>query len=130
MLTAERLSAPPVARDLLAALAAWDEPRLRSLLADDVWMRALLVRETVESHDAESAMRALHGWYGSAVELQVLNATTYRVATREQITFRVRVRPPWAPETWHLIEQTAYLRIADGRIRRFDLICTGFHPVP
>jgi flavin-dependent dehydrogenase len=41
---------------------------------------------------------------------------------------RPPARPTWAPDVWHVIEQSGYARIADGRVRRLDLVCTGFVP--
>jgi hypothetical protein len=113
---------------LIEAMVSWDEPTLRSLLADDVWLRALLVRDVIERHDAAGAMAVFHAWYGSAYETVLLDASTERVTNRERLTYRVRLRPSWEPRTWHVIEQTGYLRVADGRIGRLDLTCTGFHP--
>jgi hypothetical protein len=117
-----------VGRRFIEAVVAWDEPTVRALLADDVWFRALLVRDVVECHDAISAMQVLYGWYGSAYETDLVHAATEPVTTRERLTYRVRLRPAWEPRVWHLIEQTGYLRIVDGRISRIDLACTGFHP--
>jgi hypothetical protein len=117
-----------VGRRFIEAVVAWDEPTVRALLADDVWFRALLVRDVVELHDAISAMQMLYGWYGSAYETDLVYAVTEPITTRERLTYRVRLRPAWEPRVWHLIEQTGYLRIVDGRISRLDLACTGFHP--
>jgi hypothetical protein len=122
--------AAPVGRRLIDAVVGWDEPTVRALLADMVWFRALLVRDVIEVHDATAAMEVLYGWYGSAYETELLQAATEVVTTRERLTYRVRLRPSWEPGVWHLIEQTGYLRVLDGRISRLDLTCTGFHPLP
>lgn len=117
-----------IARRLLYAIVSRDDIELSELVSDDIWMRALLVRETVEAHDAAGAVAMLQGWFGDAVELQTLHASTHSVGGREHLTYRLRLRPGWAPDTWHVIEQTGYARIHDGRVRRLDLVCTGFVP--
>ena len=44
------------------------------------------------------------------------------------VAWRLRLRPtPWGDDTWHVIEQQAYLR-AGERIDAIDLLCSGFHP--
>jgi hypothetical protein len=126
--TAPALPVSTVGRRLIEAVVAWDEPTVRALLADDVWFRALLVRDVVEHHDASAAMEVLYGWYGSAYDSELVDVATEAVTTRERLTYRVRLRPAWEPGVWHLIEQTGYLRAVDGRISRLDLTCTGFHP--
>jgi hypothetical protein len=117
-----------VGRRLIEAVVAWDEPTVRDLLADELWFRALLVRDVVEHHDADAAVEVLHGWYGSAYATELVHLSTEAVTTRERVTYRVRLRPAWEPGVWHLIEQTGYLRVTEGRISRLDLTCTGFHP--
>ncbi len=130
MFTATTSNDTEVARAFLQAVVTGDDPALRALLDDDVWFRAMLVREVVEGHDADEALALFSGWFGTAHEVRVLRATTTSVATREAVTYRLRLRPHWAPEVWHVIEQTGYLRIQDGVIRRLDLVCTGFVPEP
>lgn len=119
-----------LARAFLQAVVTADMPALRRLLDGDVWLRAMLVREIVERHDADETVELFRGWFGSAHELQVLHASTHPAATREAVIYRLRLRPHWAPDVWHVIEQTGYVRVHDERIRRLDLACTGFVPEP
>ena len=121
-------AASTLARSFLHAVLARDDPALRRLLADDVWVRAMLVREIIERHDADGAVELFRGWFGRAHELQVLHASTHPAATREAVAYRLRLRPDWAPDVWHVIEQSGYARFHHGRIRRLDLVCTGFVP--
>lgn len=118
----------PVATTLLDAIVRRDRAELAAVLAPDVWLRALIVRELIEQHTAGAVIEVFDGWFGHVHELQVLWVASYSIATREHITYRLRVRPDWAPDTWHLIEQSGYIRVHDGRVRRIDLGCTGFVP--
>jgi hypothetical protein len=127
-------AAPPddavIADRFLEALVQRDEASLLALLDPDVWLRAMLVREVVEERDAVATLARFHGWFGSAVACEVLHAATTPIASRHHVTYRFLLRPAWAPDVWHLIEQSGYLRVRDGRISRLDLVCTGFHPRP
>jgi hypothetical protein len=122
------LSPSEVAAAFLDAVVTADADALRALLTTDVWLRAMLVRDVVEDHRADAAVERFDGWIWTAHEVQVLHATTRSAGLREAVTYRLRLRPAWAPDVWHVIEQTGYLRIVDGRIRRVDLVCTGFVP--
>jgi hypothetical protein len=119
-----------IASRFLEAIVQRDEASLLALLDPDVWLRAMLVREVIEEHDAVATLARFHGWFGSAVACEVLHAETRPIASRYHLTYRFMLRPAWAPDVWHLIEQTGYLRVRDGRISRLDLVCTGFHPRP
>jgi hypothetical protein len=130
MTTMTTLSTPTVARQLVDAIVTRDEDQLRERFSTDVWFRALIVRHTVESHDVESVIATFRSWFGGAVRLQVLHTATYPVGGREHLSYRLRLRPEWAPEHWHVIEQSGYARVQDGRVRRLDLVCTGFVPEP
>jgi hypothetical protein len=48
---------------------------------------------------------------------------------RDYLRYRFLVRPEFAPTQWHVVEQTGFVRVRDGRITRIDMVCTGFHPV-
>jgi hypothetical protein len=127
------LYAPPkadtTARAFLDALARRDFSALRWLLADDVWFRILLPRQMVETHTAAEAVAAFHQWYGIVAAFEVQHLDHHTMAGREFVAYRFRLRPAWAPDQWHLIEQSGYVRVRDGRISRLDLVCTGFHAV-
>jgi hypothetical protein len=123
------IPAVTVARAFVEAVTTLDFDRLADLLTDDVWYRALQTHETVEHHDAASVVAAYRETFGSAVAITALETAHHTMQGREHVRYRFRVRPDWAPDTWHVIEQTGYLRVADGRIRRLDVVCTGYHPV-
>lgn len=117
-----------VTRQLLDAITRRDEPTLLALFAPDVWLRVMLVREVVEEHEAVSALARFHGWFGTAAACEVVRAVTHPAASRHFLSYRFVLRPPWAPEVWHTIEQSGYARVRDGRVSRLDLVCTGYVP--
>jgi hypothetical protein len=117
-----------VVRRLLAAIVDRDEATLFELFAPDLWFRALLVHELVEHHDAVAALAMFRGWFGRGIPVEVLHTATYPVASRQYLSYRFRLQPEWAPDVWHVIEQSGYVRVREGRIARLDLVCTGFFP--
>jgi len=130
-----RPTPPPVAsvavltvRSSLELLGQSDFQGLRRLLADDVWLRGLLVREVHESDTADEAVEALRSWVGCPAGHRMLEASHHSLGGREFLRYRFLVRPPWAPRDWHVIEQAGFCGVRDGRIRRLDLACTGYFP--
>jgi hypothetical protein len=110
----------------LEALAQRDFAALEQLLAVDVWLRALLPRHLDEHYGSVETAEAFRTWYGAAEAFEALTVDHDTVAGKERIRYRFLLRPDWAPETWHVIEQMAFLSIKDGLIRKIDLVCTGF----
>ena len=121
-------ASPSTAQALLTAIVQCDAAALRRLLSPDVWFRAMILHDVLERHDAEATIEVFQGWFDHPLELEVLALDTSSVTTRDRVRYLVRLRPTWAPDVWHVIEQSGYARIADGRVRRLDLVCTGFVP--
>jgi hypothetical protein len=117
-----------VVQGFLDSLRDRDAGRLRSLLTDDVWLRALLVRETIELHDAAAAVALFESWYWTPVRLELEDEQHHPMIGRDFIRYRMRLVPSWDLSRWHRVEQSGYLTVREGRIRRIDLTCTGFFP--
>jgi hypothetical protein len=113
----------------LAALTRRDFAGLQELLADDVWLRALLPRHLDEHYGAVETAGAFRTWYGLAQPFEAITLDHDNVVGKERISYRFLLRPEWAPDTWHVIEQMAFLSVKDGLIRKIDLVCTGFLPI-
>jgi hypothetical protein len=121
-------TAAATARAWLDAVTRRDLDGFHALLDPHVWFRMLLPREVLEWQDARPTTAVFHEWYVTPRRIELIDAGHHTMAGREHVRYRFRLQPTWAPDTWHLIEQAGYLRIADGRVRRIDLVCTGFHP--
>lgn len=126
--TSSSSEASATVRDFLEALSRGDSHGLRSLLADDVWLRALLVREVHECRTAEEAVRSFRDWVGCTAGFRMIESDHRPMAGRVFLRYRFLVRPPFAPDTWHLVEQAGFCKVEDGRIHRLDLACTGYFP--
>jgi hypothetical protein len=121
-------SAAATARSWLEAVTDRDLDRLAALLAPDVWTRVLLPRQLVEERTDRDVLDRLASWFVTPEEVLLVDAAHHSLAGREHVRYAFLLRPQWEPDRWHLIEQTGYLRVADGVVRRIDLVCTGFHP--
>jgi hypothetical protein len=116
------------ARGFLEALTGRDFDAIEGLLAPDVWLRALLPRRVDEHRGADDVSAAFRAWYGATSAFEPIAFDHDPVGSKERVAYRIRLRPDWEPETWHLIEQVAFLSVRDGHIRKIDLVCTGFMP--
>jgi hypothetical protein len=92
-------------------------------------MRALLPKRVLEENTAIGVAAAYRHWYGGSGECQMLQAEHQTMVGRDYLRYRFLLRPDFAPEQWHVVEQTGFCRVKDGRITRIDVVCTGVHPV-
>lgn len=122
-------AASAVTGPFLDALACRDFARVYATLAPDVWMRAMLVREVREAHGAAATVASFEEWFGAAESFQICELEHAAVEGRQRMRWQFVLRPGWAPTVPHRIEQVGYAAVRHGRIRRIDLVCTGFHPI-
>jgi hypothetical protein len=124
------MSAAP-SRRLVDAIVTRDWELLQRCLAPDVWLRALLPRAVVEHRTAAEAFDTIAGWFArSSVFVPTWMEHVETVGGRARVGWRVELRPEWAPDTWHRVEQVGFCRVDGDRVRRLDLSCTGYIPLP
>jgi hypothetical protein len=128
MLDAERAAALDSARELVAAIAAQDWPRLRESLADDVDFHAVVpgTGSFREQYGADETVAQIRKWFGDSDPLELLLSVIEPIVDRVHITYRLAA---CEEGSWHLVEQHAYARIEKGRIAKLDLVCSGFRSV-
>jgi SnoaL-like domain len=115
---------------LLEALAARDFDRMTTCFAPTATMRALLPPGLALCEGAPAILDRIRSWFGGAEEFEVLDGTVGEVGGRMHVAWRLRMHPtPWGDDTWHVIEQQAYLHAGD-HIDSIDLLCSGFQPEP
>jgi hypothetical protein len=112
----------------IQALARRDWTALEGLFAPDVWMRALLPKRLHEETTAGGTVAMFRKWFDGPAS-RLLEAEHHTLAGREHLCYRFLVRRDGAETPWHLVEQSGFCKVKDGRISRLDLVCTGFHPV-
>ncbi|MDX1385517.1 MAG: nuclear transport factor 2 family protein, partial [Thermoanaerobaculia bacterium] len=133
----ERSSATPeppsspweVAESFLDRLRRREITSLGEILAADVWLRALLPGDTREERGAAAVVATFRGWFERAAEITLVHSQHHSLGTRELVGYRYRVRKQAGDSDLYLVEQTGYCRVKDGRIRRLDVVCTGYHRV-
>jgi hypothetical protein len=114
----------------LEAFVERDYARLRTTLADDLTMRAMLPRGAAEFSGGDAVAETFRGWFGDATDFELEDGGVGEVGGRLHLSWRLRVRP--APfdkgDGWHVIEQHVYAD-ADDMINALDLLCSGFRSV-
>jgi hypothetical protein len=121
-------TAASVASRLLDAIVTRDFDSIRVILASDARMRALLPRSIVQTDTAEAAVETFREWFGAHKSCTVIATDQHTVEGREFLSYNLLVQPDWAPDLFHIVEQSGYCRVTDDRVTRLDLVCTGYFP--
>jgi hypothetical protein len=111
------------------ALAAKDNAGLCALLADPVDFQALTPgRHWQAANGRQVAEEIILGqWFGAGDDIvELCSVTTGRVAGREHVAYRVRVRRSGRD---YLVEQQAYYNVDGPRITWIRVLCSGYQPV-
>jgi len=111
---------------VLDALAVRDFARLTDTLDPGVQGRALLPPGHRDYDGADALVAAFRTWFGEASSFELVDAVVGDISGRVHLRWRLRVERGNGPE---VIEQQVYADCGpDGRITRFDLLCSGFRP--
>jgi hypothetical protein len=119
---------PTLGENFARAIAAKDQAALCAVLSDTIDFQALTPRRHWRaSTNAEAAWEIILGpWFGAAHIDELCWVTTSRVAEREHVAYRLRVR---SEDSVYLVEQQAYYSSgADGRIGWMRILCSGYLP--
>jgi len=115
-------------REFVGALAAQDFARLARCLAADLDFHAVIPAEDPfrERSSGDETAELIGQWFGDARPLELLDSSVDEIADRVRIVYRFAA---YEQETWHVVEQRAFAEVADGKIVKLDLVCSGFRPV-
>jgi hypothetical protein len=111
------------------ALAAKDGAGLRTVLADSVDFEALTPgRHWQAATSQQAADEVILGlWFGADADIvELCSVTTGRVAEREHVAYRLRVRRPGGD---FLVEQQAYYSTDGPAISWMRILCSGYQTI-
>lgn len=109
------------------AVATQDATALAACFADDVQFRALIPPGLRERSRAVETASLIAGWFADSTELELVQAKTDEVEDRLHISYRFEGVEEGEP---YLVEQHLYCSVEADRIKRADLLCSGFRPRP
>jgi hypothetical protein len=114
---------------LLDAIAARDLAGVAATLTADATMQALVPRGLREFGDPAQICAAFDGWFGDLSDFHVVAAVLGGIGELLHLEWRLRVRGSRLGPGWFVVEQQVYAEpVADGRIARLRLLCSGFRP--
>ena len=117
---------PSLGERFARTVAAQDADALKELLAPDVSFRALTPARCWEGDDADEVVDdvILGTWFSPERSITaILRVDSATVGAVDHVAYRFRAA---LPDGDFIIEQQAYLRTEDDKIRWLRILCTGF----
>jgi ketosteroid isomerase-like protein len=110
---------------LVAAISAQDSAGITACFAEDASLRALIPPGTRERTGATEAAALIASWFTDSTVLELTEVSSKHVGDRLHIAYCFTGVEDDEP---FVVEQHLYCTVADGRIERADLLCSGFRP--
>jgi len=110
---------------LVRAIAEQNEAALAECFASDAELRALTPYGPRERAGAVEAASLISGWFGDSTTLRLLDSRSEEVSDRVHLSYKFEGVEGGEP---FLVEQQLYCTVADGKVKRADLLCSGFRP--
>ena len=114
-------------RRFTAALSKRDFNSLQAIFHPDVRSRLLIPSRLVTPLDAKGVIDNYREWFGEADFFEMRQVDVGCIGRRLHIYYQILLQDA---DGWSVLEQHAFGNLENGRIKRFDLICSGFEPAP
>jgi len=114
-------------RRFTAALSKRDFNSLQAIFHPDVRSRLLIPSRLVTPLDAKGVIDNYREWFGEADSFELRQVDVGCIGRRLHIYYQILLQDA---DGWSVLEQHAFGNVENGRIKRFDLICSGFEPAP
>jgi hypothetical protein len=108
----------------IRSAAARDFVEACELLSPEVDFRALTPRKTWVAHNPDEVAEIIEKWFGPTEEIEAIESAT--VIDQPGVRYRVRCS---SDNGAFVFEQQAYYDVADERIIRIRIVCSGDRPV-
>jgi ketosteroid isomerase-like protein len=117
--------AETIGAKFVAAVAAQDSRALAVCFVERAQLQALIPPGLRERTGAAEAAELIASWFADATELELVDSRIEMVEDRLHVWYRFAVVEEGQP---YLVEQHLFCVVADGKIERANLLCSGFRP--
>ena len=109
---------------LVAAVGTQDEAALADCFVPGIEFRALTPPGLRERTGAVEAASLISHWFGDSTELHLLDSDSNAIGDRLHVWYRFAGVEEGEE---YVVEQHLICTIADGKVVRADLLCSGFN---
>ena len=117
----------PIGAQLVKAIASRDASAIASCFSSDAQLRALVPPGLRERTGATETGAYISSWFSDSTQFELIESKFGAVGEKLLVSYRFRGVEEGKP---YVIEQQLYCSVQDGKIRKADLLCSGFLPRP
>lgn len=124
---AETTSIESLGTSFLIALTHRDFDELTRFFDPHVRSRLLIPAALITPPDAMGVSARFRQWFGEADHFEMTDSQLSTLGKRLAMFYTLKVHER---ERWFVVQQQTYSDVRNGCIETFDLLCSGFQPVP
>jgi hypothetical protein len=113
----------PLASSIADAVATRDLARLGTHLSENVAIRALLPGGVVQERGRDGVLGLFGGWFGEFGSVVLDDVGGEVVGDKILVHYKLVFDPE---ATRRVLTQTIVCTLAEGKVERMDLLCSGF----
>jgi hypothetical protein len=98
----------------------------QELLHPHVTSRLLIPSGLITTYDSATLIQKLKQWFEDTDHFELIYSKISNVGNRISVKYRFKVHDQ---DGWTEVEQQTFCEIANNKIKRFDLLCSGFQPL-
>ncbi len=100
--------------------------QIPALFHPDATGRMLISSGLLTAYDAASISIRFKHWFGDSDPFELLSSEISSVGKMLAISYKFKA---FENSCWYEVEQQTFSEITDGRIKSFNLLCSGFQKV-
>lgn len=124
---AEAISIESLGTSFINALAKRDFDELTRCFHPNVKSRLLIPAALITPPDAKAVSARFRQWFGEADQFEMTDSRVSMLGNRLAMLYTLQLREG---ERWFVVQQQTYGDVRNGCIETFDLLCSGFQPMP
>jgi len=124
---ADLVSSQNLGSSFLETLAKRDFDGLSQYFDPQVQSRLLISGGLLTPSDVKGLIGRFQQWFGEADHFKMASCQITMLGDCLAMVYSLQLHKG---DGWYLVQQQTYCDVKGGRIKSFDLLCSGFRPIP
>jgi hypothetical protein len=100
--------------------------KMKELYHPDVTARLLIPGGLLTVYDSENLIKKISSWFADSEKFELVDSQVDELGGKLGVRYKFR---GIENNEAYIVEQQTFLKIIDGKIHSFDLLCSGFQKI-